>query len=228
MRYRVNYGQGQVSQTFGTRKEADTYITACKRDARDPYSAHYFVEFQDDGWWFPAPRKKESGEAPRRSRAKRHHVDRPQDQWDVVQDAIARDDPETAARIARELQAEHGKVALTRSLKRVLHDAPSTVRERFEELMGWDHKPGKAEFEEKAPGVMTLYIPGHGHFSAPVLTYHKYKRMPRAKLVKMMLQIYDGAGYHGGKGDKAAHWRGYDKDYLAMIAADAYGSDSDE
>lgn len=171
-----------------------------------------------------------------RGRQHRHHatvadaitVDRPQDQWDVVQDAIARDDPETAAQIALELQAEHGKVALTKSLKKVLHDAPSTVRKRFEELMEWEHKPGKPEFEEKTPGVIAVYIPGHGYFSASVQTFQKYKRMNRAKLVKLMLQIYQGASYHGGKGEKKSHWRGYDKDYLAMIAADAYGDDGDD
>ena len=86
-------------------------------------------------------------------------------------------------------------------------------------------KPGKAEFEQNKPGEMTLYVPGHGYFSAPVETYLRYKRLPRAKLMERILSIYEGSRYHGGRGDKAAHWRGYDKDYLAMIVADAFGSD---
>ena len=68
---------------------------------------------------------------------------------------------------------------------------------------------------------MTLYVPSHGYFSAPVLTYNRYERMPRTKLLPKVLQIYEGT--HGGK---AAHWRGYDKDYLAIIVANSFGDDA--
>ena len=52
MRYRVNFGNGQVSNRFRTKREALGYIESCKSVGDDPYAHRYFVQVRDvDGWW---------------------------------------------------------------------------------------------------------------------------------------------------------------------------------
>lgn len=152
-------------------------------------------------------------------------------------DALLEHDPGRAAQIVAEIRKERSipsyaalTMDATRGFVNVLEEAPASVRDRFlkslktlQEKKPAKPKPGKPTFEEKAPGVMTLYVPTHGYFSAPAPTYLRYKRMPRAKLLERVIRIYEGTGENG---EKASHWRGYDKDYLAMIVADAYGSDA--
>ena len=45
MKYRVNFGQGQVSHTFKTQREAQRYIDSCRQQGSDPYAHRYFIEF---------------------------------------------------------------------------------------------------------------------------------------------------------------------------------------
>ena len=161
----------------------------------------------------------------RRHLPSRHHVARmPDDEWLVARDAILESDPDRAATIANDILSLPGSHAKpSRAFKKALHDAPSSVRKRFEGLVEeWESRPGKPEFEGQVAGKMTLYVPGHGHFSAPVSVYRRYTRKSRKELLNRILEIYEGIGF-GNKGDKAAHWRGFDKDYLAMIVADASG-----
>lgn len=61
MKYRVNFGQGQVSHTFKTRPDAQRYIDSCRQQGSDPYVGHYFVEFWDPaGGWFPVAQTKKA------------------------------------------------------------------------------------------------------------------------------------------------------------------------
>lgn len=54
MKYRVNFGQGQVSHTLKSAAEAKRYIEQSKRYGSDPYVHRYFIEFWDPaGGWFP-------------------------------------------------------------------------------------------------------------------------------------------------------------------------------
>ena len=53
LRYRVNYGNGQVHYTAnGTKKECFAYIAS---DACETYRDFHYIEFQDPdtGEWFP-------------------------------------------------------------------------------------------------------------------------------------------------------------------------------
>jgi len=55
MRYRVNFGNGQVSHRFSSKRAALAYIAACKEQGDDPYTDHYFVQVRDaDGCWMAA------------------------------------------------------------------------------------------------------------------------------------------------------------------------------
>jgi hypothetical protein len=45
--YRVNYGNGQVSQNFGSKGECFRHIAAM-----DQYQDYAFVQFYADGEWF--------------------------------------------------------------------------------------------------------------------------------------------------------------------------------
>lgn len=174
-------------------------------------------------------------------RRQRHHSTRQAAtaDWDVAMDAILEHKLDRAAEIVASIREERGipsYAALTMdapaAFVTALDSVPADVRDRFYKTLKKLQekkprpKPGSPEFAEKAPGVMTLYVTGHGYFSAPVLTYNHYKRMPRAKLLKKVLQIYEGTSDRGEKGEKASHWRGYDKDHLAMIVADAFGDDA--
>ena len=50
--YRVNFGNGQVSHSMRTKKEALAYIAACKSHGGDPYCGDYFVQHRDaEGFW---------------------------------------------------------------------------------------------------------------------------------------------------------------------------------
>lgn len=173
-----------------------------------------------------------------KKRPRRHHATR-QDaaaDWDVAMDALLEHDPSSAAQIAASIREQRGippYAAITMdapaTFVNALEATPADVRDRFfkalKALQGKrpKPKPGSPEFTEKAPGVMTLYVPGHGYFSASAPTYLRYKRMLRGQLLKKVLQIYEGTDDDGAK---PAHWRGYDKDHLAMIVADAYGDDA--
>lgn len=162
-------------------------------------------------------------------RRRSHHATRlADDGWLVARDAILELDPDRASDIVNEIRAAPGHPKPSRAFKKALHDTSSNVRSRFEQRVpGWESKLGKAEFQEKAPGEMGLYVPGHGYFRAPVTVYNRYRQKTRKALLNKILQIYEGTG-PGNKGDKPAHWRGYDKDYLAIIAADTLGDDDDE
>ena len=147
------------------------------------------------------------------------------DDWLVARDALLEHDPQRAAHIANDILSVTDHPPPSRAFKKALYDAPSSDRSAFEERVpGWEKKPGKPELEEKKPGVLAFYIPGHGYFDADVLVYNRYKRLPRKKLLAKVLQIYEGIGI-GNRGDKAAHWKDYAKDYLAMIVANAHGDD---
>lgn len=51
-RWRVNFGNGQVSHSTRTRREAVAYIEACKAYGTDPCVSSYFVQYRDaDGFW---------------------------------------------------------------------------------------------------------------------------------------------------------------------------------
>lgn len=53
-RFRVNFGQGQVSHRFSSKRAAAAYINDCKSVGDDPYASRYFIEERDaDGWWMP-------------------------------------------------------------------------------------------------------------------------------------------------------------------------------
>lgn len=59
MKYRVNFGQGQVSHTMKSQAEAQRYIEQSRQIGSDPYVSHYFVEFWDPaGGWFSVARSK--------------------------------------------------------------------------------------------------------------------------------------------------------------------------
>ncbi len=79
--------------------------------------------------------------------------------------------------------------------------------------------------EAKTLGEYVEYVPDHGTFRAPVLVYLACKRRSRASLVASLLSIYEGCDAHGGKGNKASHWRGYAKSMLAIIVADCLGGE---
>lgn len=50
--FRVNFGNGQISQRFRTKREATAYIESCKSVSDDPYAHRYFVQRRDaEGWW---------------------------------------------------------------------------------------------------------------------------------------------------------------------------------
>jgi hypothetical protein len=150
-----------------------------------------------------------------------HAVKQPDDEWLVARDAILALDPAQAAVIVNQIRATPDQPKPSRAFKKALHDAPSSVRTVFEaRVPGWESKLGKIELTEKKPGVVEIYVPEHGYFDADVLVYNRYAKLPRKKLLAKVLQIYEGTR---DKGDKAAHWKGYDKDYLAMIVASAYG-----
>lgn len=58
MEYRVNYGNGQVSETFTSKRAALQHVVQCR--ARDEaYTGYYYVEFyvpgsaDEPGDWFP-------------------------------------------------------------------------------------------------------------------------------------------------------------------------------
>lgn len=172
-----------------------------------------------------------------RRRSRVHHAERRDDTgaWDVAMDALLEHDPKRAAEIVAVIRKERGipsyasiRMDAPSTFANVLEAAPADVRDRFFkslqalQALQAKPKPGKPLFTEHQPGVMTLYVPNHGYFSASAPVYLRYKRMPRAKLLEKVLRIYEGTGENG---EKASHWRGYDKDYLAMIVADAYGSD---
>jgi hypothetical protein len=154
-----------------------------------------------------------------------HHATRPPDDgWLVARDAILEHDPDRASDIVNEIREVPDHPKPSRAFKKALHDAPSSVRARFEQRVpGWESKLGKPEFQETAPGQLTLYVPEHGQFSASLTAYNRWRARSRRTLLNLILQIYEGSSAHGGKGEKAAHWRGYDKNYLAMIVADAFG-----
>jgi hypothetical protein len=64
MKYRVNFGQGQVSHTFKSQSEAQRYIDACRQHGSDPHVSSYFVQFWDpDGGWFSVRRSKKARDA---------------------------------------------------------------------------------------------------------------------------------------------------------------------
>lgn len=51
MRYRVNYGNGQVSSSFATKREALRHIEEAKSYG-DPYVGLFFIQRRDaDGFW---------------------------------------------------------------------------------------------------------------------------------------------------------------------------------
>jgi hypothetical protein len=182
---------------------------------------------------------KEIAHALKRKAPRRHHSTR-QDasaDWDVAMDAILEHKLDRAAEIVASIREERSipsYAALTMdapaTFVTALGDVPAEVRDRFYKTLKKIQekkprpKPGSPELTEKTPGVMTLYVPDHGYFSASAPTYLRYKRMPRAKLLKKVLQVYEGTSEDVG--DKASHWRGYAKDYLAMIVADAFGDDA--
>ena len=171
-----------------------------------------------------------------KARKERHHATRAEDvgDWDVARDAVLEHDVAHAAQIVASIrEASHipSYAAITMDAPKTFVDAleevPAAVRTRLydalKKIQTSSKKPGSAEFAEKAPGVMTLYVPNHGYFSAEAPVYLRYKQMSRAKLLAKVLQIYEGTGEDSAK---ASHWKGYDKDYLAMIIADAYGDDA--
>lgn len=157
-----------------------------------------------------------------------HHATRlADDGWLVARDAILERDPALAADIVNELRGTPGTPKSSVAFKKALHDAPSSVRVDFElGVPGWKSQIGKAEFHSNEPGEISLSVPGHGYFTAPVTVYNKYKKLSRKALLAKVLRIYEGIGV-GNKGDKAAHWKGYDKDYLAIIVADAFKADDE-
>lgn len=157
-----------------------------------------------------------------------HHISRlADDGWLVARDAILVQDPDRASDIVNEIRAAPDYPKPSRAFKKALHDASSSVRSRFEQRVpGWESKLGKAEIiHDKASGKLTLYIPEHGQFRTQLAVFNRWRALSRKALMKKVLQIYEGATAHGGKGEKTAHWKGYDKDYLAMIVADAFGDE---
>lgn len=80
------------------------------------------------------------------------------------------------------------------------------------------------EQTELTPEEISWYVVGHGTFTATVSDYLKARALTRKALIARLLRIYEGCSAHGDKGDKASHWRGYDKRDLALIVADCYGA----